>query len=102
MGFDGTYRLADIDGQPITGSATLMVDGSQISGMGPCNAYRSENLAEWPQIQLTAVAATKRLCLVEGGEQKYLTALAQVSEGRREAEELILSGPDHILRFTAE
>ncbi|SDE58786.1 META domain-containing protein [Paracoccus isoporae] len=99
---DGSYRLAGIDGAPIAGTANLQIDGATLSGHGPCNRFHAQNLSQWPQIDLTAIASTRRLCVQDGGEAAFLAALGQVETARRTRDVLTLSGPDHILRFTAE
>ena len=59
-GFDGSYRLAGIDGQKVPASATLTIAGNQISGQGPCNAYNAQNQAAWPAVALSPIASTRR------------------------------------------
>lgn len=101
-GMDGSYRLVDIDGAAIPGTATLVIAGDGISGQGPCNAYHGQNRAAWPAVDLSPVAMTRRACITEGGEGAFHTALAQVTRAERDESGLVLTGPDHRLRFTAE
>lgn len=101
-GMDGSYRLLEIDGAAIPGTATMNIDGKAISGQGPCNAYRTENRAEWPAVQLAPIAATRRACITEGGEGAFHAALGQVTAAERTADGLTLTGPEHSLRFSAE
>ena len=101
-GFDGSYRLAGIDGQKVPASATLVIAGDQISGQGPCNMYNAQNRAEWPAVDLSPIASTRRACITEGGEAGYFTALGQTSMAQRSGDMLVLSGPQYTLRFTAE
>ncbi|NHF74729.1 META domain-containing protein [Paracoccus xiamenensis] len=101
-GFDGSYTLADIDGAAIPGSATLVIAGDQISGQGPCNAYHGQNRAAWPAVDLSAIAMTRRACITEGGEGAFHAALGQVTAAERSGDTLVLTGPGHSLRFTAD
>ncbi|MFD1797692.1 META domain-containing protein [Paracoccus aurantiacus] len=98
--FNGSYRLIDIDGSPIPGTATLQISDSRLSGTGPCNAYTAQNSADWPVVDLPAIASTRRACLIEGGEARFLDALGQVTSATRSAGTLTLRGPDHVLRFS--
>ncbi|MBA4492570.1 META domain-containing protein [Paracoccus sp. S1E-3] len=101
-GMDGSYRLVDIDGAAIPGTATLEIAGNKISGQGPCNAYHGQNRAVWPAVDLSPLATTRRACIIEGGESAFHAALGQVTTAERNADGLVLVGPDHKLRFTAE
>ncbi len=101
-GMDGSYRLLDIDGAAIPGTATMQIAGKAISGQGPCNSYRTENRAEWPAADLMPVISTRRACITEGGEGAFLTALGQVTTATRTDAGLTLTGADHSLRFSAE
>lgn len=101
-GLDGSYRLADIDGAAIPGTATLVIAGDRISGQGPCNAYHGQNRAAWPAVDLSAIAMTRRACITEGDEGAFHAALGQVTAAQRSGDALVLTGPDHSLRFTVE
>lgn len=100
--FDGTYRLVTIDGNAIPGSANLTIDGQAIHGQGPCNLYNAQNSANWPQMSLTAIASTRRACVIEGGEAAFLAALGQVTQASRRGDTLDLTGPTHSMRFTVK
>lgn len=100
--FNGSYRLVDIDGKPIPGTAALTIDGQALHGQGPCNSYNSQNNAVWPQVSLGGIASTRRACIVEGGEGAYFAALEQVTQASLTDGKLELSGPAHKMRFTAE
>lgn len=100
--FNGTYQLVDIDGLHLAGSATLTIDGQAIHGEGPCNSYNSQNNAVWPNVSLAGIAATRRACLIEGGENTYFKALEQVTQASLRDGTLELRGPGHAMRFTAE
>ncbi|WBU57159.1 META domain-containing protein [Paracoccus sediminicola] len=101
-GFEGSYRLLDIDGAPIPGSATLHIAQNSVSGQGPCNLYRSENVSDWPQVDLGPIAITRRACLAETGEDTFFGALEQTAIAARDGRILTLTGPDHVMRFRAE
>ena len=101
-GFDGSYRLAGIDGQKVPANATLMIAGNQISGQGPCNAYNAQNSAAWPAVALSPIASTRRACITEGGEAGYFAALGQTNMAQRSGDMLVLSGPQYTMRFIAE
>lgn len=83
VSFDGSYSLTDIDGAKIGGDATLVIEGAQLAGQAPCNNYRGENQAEWPQISLTPVAVTRKLCQADQGEALFLQALGQITMAER-------------------
>lgn len=98
-GFDGTYRLASIDGAAISGTADLTIAGKSLRGQGPCNSYWTTNTADWPEIALAPTATTRRQCFAEGGEAAFLTALEQVTRAEPVKGGLELSGPSHRIRF---
>ena len=99
--FDGSYLLADIDGQALPGTADLTIEGSRIHGSGPCNNYFGQNGAAWPDVDFAAIGSTRRACLTEGGEARYFEALGQVETAERTGDGLILRGPGGRLTFTA-
>lgn len=99
--FDGSYRLTAIDGKPIPGAASLQIAGNALSGQGPCNLYRGRNLSDWPAVDISAIASTRRYCVQEGGEALFLKAMGQIDTARLSGDGLTLSGPDHVLHFTA-
>ncbi len=101
-GFDGSYRLAGIDGEKVPANATLQIAGNQISGQGPCNAYNAQNRAAWPGVDLSPIASTRRACITEGGEAGYFMALGQTNMAQRSGDMLVLSGPQYTMRFIAE
>ena len=101
-GMDGSYRLLDIDGAAIPGTATMQIAGKAISGQGPCNAYNAQNSAAWPAVALSPIASTRRACITEGGEAGYFAALGQTNMAQRSGDMLVLSGPQYTMRFIAE
>lgn len=96
----GSFNLVDIDGAPITGSATLEIEGARLGGQGPCNVYGADNMAEWPAVDLGPIAVTRRACIDMTGEAIFLNALEQVDKVELGADGLTLSGPDHVMRFS--
>lgn len=98
--FDGSYRLSSLDGHPAGKNITLTIDGPQISGKAQCNNYAGSNRAEWPQIDLSPLATTRRLCLNITDEDAYLKMLGQADLVRKNSDgTLDFSGPDGNLQF---
>ncbi|MCJ7438559.1 MAG: META domain-containing protein [Acidimicrobiia bacterium] len=68
----------------ITGDTpvTLAVDGEQVSGSGPCNAYHGDLDLEGDSVEITNLASTLRACgdPVMKAEGKYFAALEAVDQ----------------------
>ncbi|TWI37033.1 META domain-containing protein [Paracoccus sulfuroxidans] len=90
----GSYRLVDIDGETLTGTATARIEiNGAISGQGPCNMFSGANRAALPTLDYAALATTRRACIIEGGEGRFLTALAAVREASTTGDRLVMRGP---------
>ena len=96
---DGSYRLLSIDGAQIPGSVSMTISGSSVRGDGPCNAWWTTNAADWPAMRLAPIAATRRACLIEGGEAAFMAALQQASRAVPAPQGLELIGPAHRMVF---
>lgn len=94
------WRLQILDGAALQGGATMTLgpDG-EVSGEGPCNLWRARNRAAPGGFVLGPIATTRRQCLAEGGETRFLAAMAAVTEAQREDGMLVLSGPGIRLVF---
>ena len=81
-GFDGSYRLAGIDGEKVPANATLQIAGNQISGQGPCNAYNAQNRAAWPGVDLSPIVVILGLQFLQWFLVPTLMRLGGVGLGR--------------------
>jgi heat shock protein HslJ len=86
---------------------TLTVDRDEISGAGPCNAYRGTfELARDDSVEISDVAVTRMACDPDtmDAEAEYLAALEDADhvkvdvddEGRDDRDRLVLKGPDDL------
>lgn len=93
-GIPGSYRLLEIDGRLWAGSATAKIaTNGAISGQGPCNRFFGTSRAALPALDYSAIASTRRACVIEGGEGQFLTALAAVREASVQGDRLVMRGP---------
>lgn len=105
---EGTWRLTSgqtdagevpiLDDHPIT----LTITGTEIGGTAACNHYGGRLTMRDGRLTIEDLAMTAMGCEepVAASEAAYTAALAGITAIRREAEELVLSGPTAELRFT--
>jgi heat shock protein HslJ len=90
------WQLLAIDGVVTDMRATLRLseDGT-VSGQAPCNRWSAMNDKTLPELNLSAIRATRMACDRLADEQVFFDALAAMTslapEGSRN---LILTGPD--------
>ncbi len=99
--FDGDYILQSVAGEAVQAETVLRIEGSQVGGMASCNNYTANNGAAWPEVSLSPIAATRKMCPDMSGETAYLAALAKVDMAERTENGLRLTGPGTELLFTA-
>lgn len=90
------WRLLAIDGQIVDIPATLtMAASGDVSGKAPCNSYGGQNRATLPELNLSALRATRMACDRLADEQTYFNALAAMTRlDRVDDRTLVLTGPD--------
>ncbi|WP_204112978.1 META domain-containing protein [Shimia biformata] len=70
-----TWALQEIDGRAWTERATLVFDGTAISGQAPCNRYSASQSAPYPWFEVTDLVQTKLACPSLDAENRFLSAL---------------------------
>ncbi|UWQ21274.1 META domain-containing protein [Jannaschia sp. W003] len=98
---EAVWALESIGGDPVPPGATIRfpAEGEAV-GEGPCNAFRAEQTAPYPWIELGPVAATRRACPLLAVETRYFGALERATLAEASDRVLILSGgPDGELVF---
>ena len=93
------WVLTEVDGKPVAYSATLMIDGTRLSGKAPCNRYSGEIRGTPPDITFGPIAATRMACDGLADETAYFEALRAVTQMVDEDGTLTLTGPAHVLTF---
>jgi heat shock protein HslJ len=97
-------KASDADGSmPVRGvPVTLAVNGTDVAGQAPCNQYSGSIDLGDDGVAFGPLTRTKMACGEprDALENRYLDALASVTESRLSGDELTLSGPDISLRFT--
>jgi heat shock protein HslJ len=98
----GQWILADgvemVEGYPIT----MDVADGQVGGTAACNSYGGAVRVDGETFEVGDVSRTAMGCPDEGvhdSESAYLDALMAVDRHERDAEQLVLTGPDIQLRF---
>jgi heat shock protein HslJ len=83
--------------QPIT----LTFDGSQMSGLAPCNSYSGEVNVVGQRLTVRDIFQTLRGCVgvLETAERDYISALRSVTGFTVDGSALVLGGPQVLLRF---
>ncbi|MDB6176752.1 META domain-containing protein [Paracoccus sp. Z330] len=77
----GEYVLVGMDGGTVPlRNVTLVVDGSQISGRGPCNSYSTQNNANLPALELSPIVSTKMHCKDAPLENRFFSVLQTANE----------------------
>lgn len=106
---EGNWRLVSgsVSGQPIPliegRPITLQVDGPNVSGNSSCNQYGGQVLVDGSAIEFGDLFSTLMGCEAElmAAESAYTDALQRVDTVAFDGAELVLTGPDAELRFTA-
>ncbi|HET9417671.1 MAG TPA: META domain-containing protein [Candidatus Limnocylindria bacterium] len=97
VGRSGDEELPVLGDPPIT----LSLSPSEIGGTAGCNSYGASLSREGGGIRLGPIDRTLRGCeaAAEAAAERYLTALATVTDVRVQEDELVLRRPDAELRF---
>lgn len=90
------WTLRALDGRVVDIPATLTLgQAGQVSGKAPCNSYGGMNKATLPEMQLSALRATRMACDRLADERVYFHALAAMTRLERvDDRTLLLTGPD--------
>ncbi len=88
------WQLLAIDGHIVDIPATLTMTASgDVSGKAPCNSYGGQNRATLPEMNLTALRATRMACDRLDDEQTYFDALTVMTRlDRADDRTLVLTG----------
>lgn len=99
---DGSaWMLERFDGAPFPARATLLVDGAEVRGQGPCNAWSAPLYAGSDgAMALGPVTATEMACADLALEAPLFAALGQVTRIERQGDALTLWAPGQVLVFT--
>ncbi|MEO6295281.1 MAG: hypothetical protein ABIP01_02150 [Candidatus Limnocylindria bacterium] len=90
------------DGHPEATAAALFFDTFSFAGRSPCVVSIAEVVqADVGDLSINVIGAWEMACTdgVDADEAAFVEALASVTAGNFDADELILSGPDVELRF---
>ncbi|WP_161555807.1 META domain-containing protein [Mangrovicoccus ximenensis] len=90
------YRLAELDGAPYEGDATLVFpEEGRVAGKGPCNNFMGR--ADWGEdgsVSFGPLAATMMACPDLDGEKTILDLLGAVSQIETTEDGFLLSTPE--------
>jgi heat shock protein HslJ len=95
------WTLLTLDGASFPGRATLVVDGGEVRGQGPCNAWSAPLYAGSDgAMSLGPVTATEMACHDLALEAALFAALGQATRIERRGDELTVRAPGQTLVFT--
>ncbi|WP_172330835.1 META domain-containing protein [Mangrovicoccus sp. HB161399] len=90
------FRLAEMDGAPYEGSATLIFpEDGRVAGKGPCNNFMGR--AEWGEdgaVSFGPLASTMMACPDLDAEKELLKALGAVSKIEMQEDGFLLTTDD--------
>lgn len=92
-----TWRLAQIDGAPVSSNTLMVFNGGKITGQGPCNLLHGAYVRAGAVFSIDAILTTKKYCAQLSDENRMLDGmlLAQMAELDGEALEISsASGPN--------
>lgn len=101
---DKTWVLNSIDGQAYSARATIAfpAEGS-VTGQAPCNSFSAVQLSPYPWFNLAAIRVTRAACSDLDQEQRFLTALQDMTLAEISGDVLILSDDNgRDMAFTAQ
>ncbi|MFK7753524.1 MAG: META domain-containing protein [Sedimentitalea sp.] len=85
------WVLDELDGAAFSAHATMTFPKrNQIAGAAPCNSYGGEMSTPYPWFDAPALASTRRACPELAAEQKFLTALGEMTQSEVLGNVLIL------------
>ena len=97
---DGTdwvlVATGETDAVPADLRSTLHIGDGTASGRGPCNNYNLTFVVDGNDLTTGDIASTRKACpeRVMRAENRYFRALAKADTVEKEANRLVLSGPD--------
>lgn len=95
------WQLISIDGTPYEARASLSLDGTaSLSGRGPCNSFGARQEASLPDLRITSLFATRRMCPEIDAERRYFDMLKRMTRAEETAAGLVLTGGGHRMVFT--
>lgn len=90
-----TWKLSEIDGQAFTAAATLTFpEPGRIAGRAPCNAWSGTQTAPYPWFEARNILSTKAACPDLVQEQRFLSALSEMTLSEVSGDVLLLSTPE--------
>ncbi|SEO68487.1 META domain-containing protein [Trujillonella endophytica] len=96
----------DVDGVPLPlppgAAATLVAEDERLSGTAFCNSWFAGYRLDGEVLTLEPIGATQMACAepIMAAEARFLAALSVVDRVARDGDDLVLGGPDVVLRFT--
>nr|WP_281494220.1 META domain-containing protein [Jannaschia sp. S6380] len=86
------WQLKELNGQPFPATATLTFPRmGEVAGNGPCNAFRANQSAPLPWIDMDGITATRRTCADLAAETRFLDALRVMTLAEVAGDTLLLS-----------
>ena len=99
-GLAGHWTLTEIDGSPVTFTATLdLSEPGKLTGQAPCNSYGGTLSAAGQKFIPGPILSTKMACDGLADENLYLQALQMVDSAALDGDLLTLTGAQ-VLVFT--
>ncbi len=82
----------ELDGQPAPARASLRLHArGLISGQAPCNSFSAQQSAPYPWFQLGPIASTKMICPERLAEERFFTALREMTLAEISGSTLLLT-----------
>lgn len=92
---DKIWRLTEIDGTPVSYTATLRFpEPGQIAGDAPCNSYSGAMTVPYPWFDAEKIVSTQLACPDIEAEVTYLATLTEMTLSEVLGDTLILSTPE--------
>lgn len=86
------WQLVEMDGAAFVATATITFPAEgQVTGGAPCNRYTATQTAPYPWVSIEAIALTRRACPELAAEQRFVTALGEMTLAETSDTVLILS-----------
>lgn len=87
-----TWALDELDGLAWTAGGTLTFpEEGRVAGRAPCNVFTGAQAAPYPWIEFGPIAATRMACPDLEAEQRFFTALEEMTVAEVSGDTLILS-----------
>jgi heat shock protein HslJ len=85
-----TWVLDSLGGEPVVTPVTATFEGTQVTGVAPCNSFVGGFEGTGQPLRIGPLAATRRACPDLALENRFLTALGQTAEARFTAAQMEL------------